>query len=307
MKTDNAKKDRKTTKGNVAQHQAQILDDCICALQVKAHSGEIVDYVNDERFFKGEYSADELKKIGGTHFLYKVVAALYERVLHDTEHTASQIQWRTADMEKNKDLALLWLARLQGMNVVIDNECMEVLKQLDKDEQYLELYDKDGNPNEVAFTRLRHLEEAAKRKLIALRGGIYSRVKRRRAEVEKQGGAAEVKRFTDMLDLQLKCKQDEEDTRKEQLQRCANWLKAEKADGRTYSFERAVLEYKDQMKAETERGGYPVDGIALAQELRRIAKDEKQGKPNKYGICGIGEFLKNGRGRPSENGKGAKQ
>ena len=98
-----------------------------------------------------------------------------------------------------------------------------------------------------------------------------------------------------------------EDTRKEQLQRCANWLKAEKADGRTYSFERAVLEYKDQMKAETERGGYPGDGIALAQELRRIAKDEKQGKPNKYGICGIGEFLKNGRGRPSENGKGAKQ
>ncbi len=96
---------------------------------------------------------------------------------------------------------------------------------------------------------------------------------------------------------QLRALSGENETRKMQLQRCIDWMKGEKGAGHAPTICEAARQFGNEINAEVESGGFD-NAEALEQALRRIAQDEKQGKCNKWGIVGVAEFLKSGRGRP---------
>lgn len=281
----------------LSERQRDILDDCFCALNVEAYTGKVVDPVKDNRFFNGEYSLKELSAIGGVSFLYKVIQKLYDRVVADTNDKSSQVRYATEQMKANPDLTLIQIARLEGLSVDISNECIEVLNKLNDDETSLELYDRSGNPNDKAFFKLSELREEARKKMLKLNGGIYARYCRKLKEIKERGGTGEADTFKQIIGLQLRGHYEQETMRKTQLQRCIDWMKGEKGAGHAPTICEAARQFGNEINAEVESGGFD-NAEALEQALRRIAQDEKQGKCNKWGIVGVAEFLKSGRGRP---------
>ncbi len=228
----------------------------------------VKDWETFIRFVEGDFSKNELEKIG-VEKLYKIARIFWARQDRANDERA---EFENAIFNIEDDLGLLMEARRFGINVCIESESMDELRELrkaviEKAETKREEPEYNTNGYHLPFywEELREAVKAFKREHPTRTDGVYLKVKRIKRIADKS--------TNDILNIILsKGEKSADEVRREQRTDAAEYIKAENKAGRKTTIYKCALHFKKQIEAEKEcarKSGVVYVGYENCKSLQR--------------------------------------